>query len=103
LVEYRNALRLHGVTGRLLLDGSYVSARPEPGDFDVLLIAPPEIQALKALDPGVSRLLSHQYCQQECGFTVFYAPEDSRVIGTLCTMWDRAKDGVQKGSVEVTL
>ena len=46
------------VTGTVLLNGSYVSAREEPGDFDLLLIAQPEIQEMKDADPRLARKVS---------------------------------------------
>ena len=36
LLDWRDRLRQHGITGRLILDGSFVSARADPGDFDVI-------------------------------------------------------------------
>ena len=46
LLELHDTLRLLGVTGYLLLNGSYISTKPEPEDFDVLLVGPPDIQAM---------------------------------------------------------
>src|SRR5689334_20960000 len=40
LLALRDGLRSAGVTGRMSLDGSYVSAKSEPGDFDVLVVGP---------------------------------------------------------------
>ena len=57
LLWLRDGLRRYGVRGSLLLDGSYVSAKEEPGDFDVMLIAEPGIDAMKAGKPSLAEML----------------------------------------------
>jgi hypothetical protein len=103
LLDLRNGLRAHGVTGTLLLNGSYVSAKPEPADFDVLFIGPVEIQAMKDQDPGLASLLDAEQAERVCGYSLFYIPNNSPVLETLITLWDLSKEGVAKGSVQVSL
>ena len=38
LLQWRDAIRRAGLTGTLIVDGSFASARPEPGDSDCLFI-----------------------------------------------------------------
>lgn len=38
LITWRDGLRAHGVKGRLILDGSFVSAKESPGDCDCLFV-----------------------------------------------------------------
>ena len=103
LVELRDALRNLGVTGCLLLDGSFVSAKQDPGDFDVLLIGPCDIQAMKEVTPELSRLLDTERAEKELGYSLFYIPSDSPARDLLGTLWDVSKDGIEKGVVEVQL
>lgn len=103
LLALRDALRAHGVTGTFLLNGSYISAKPEPGDFDVLLIAPAGIQARKDANPEPARLLDAETAEQERGYSIYYTPEDSLNLPLLRSIWNETKDGVLKGSVEVPL
>jgi hypothetical protein len=56
LLAWRDAVRACGVVAVLLLNGSYVSAKEEPGDFDVLLIGPPDIQKKRDADSVLSVL-----------------------------------------------
>ena len=36
LIDWRDRLRAKGLTGKLIFDASFISARPDPGDFDTL-------------------------------------------------------------------
>lgn len=103
LLDLRDALAALGVTGSLLLDGSYISDKPEPGDFDVLLIGPPDIQSRKDTEPALSDLLDAERAERERGCSLYFAPEDSPVLEILRTLWDETKRGVAKGCVEVRL
>lgn len=101
LLGLRDALRVLGVKGTLLLNGSYVSARPEPGDFDVLLIGPPDIQAMKDADPKLALLLDAERAEKEAGYSLFYVPSDSPALDLVSTFWNLSKESVAKGDVQV--
>lgn len=102
LLNWSDAVRNLGVRGTLLLGGSYISAKPEPRDFDMLLIAQPDIQALKDLAPALALLLDAQRAEQN-GYSLFFIPSNSPQIETICTMWNETKSGVPRGIVEVHL
>ena len=103
LIELRNNLLSLGVTGYLLLDGSYVSEKSEPGDFDVLLIGPFDIRAVKDRDERLAMLLDPKYAEQTFGCSFFYIPGNSPALETLSKLWDLSKEGIAKGIVQVTL
>jgi len=103
LLELRDSLRSYGIGGYLLLDGSYVSAKPEPDDFDVLLVGPATIQVMKDGDSGLATLLDAEHAEKVGGYTLFYIPSDSPTLATLLTLWDLSVDGIAKGVVEVEL
>ncbi len=103
LLGLRDALRVLGVKGTLLLNGSYVSARPEPGDFDVLLITPPDIQAMKDADPKLALLLDAERAEKEGGYSLFYVPSDSPALDLVSSFWSLSKESVAKGDVQVEL
>jgi len=95
-------LRACGVTGTLLLDGSYISAKAEPGDFDLLLIAPANIQVQKDANPSLTDLLDAEASERR-GYSLFYIPENSPAREMLRGLWNVSKEGVEKGVVEVQL
>jgi hypothetical protein len=103
LLTFRDRLRSCGCVGRMVLDGSFISARTIPGDFDMLLVLQPNIQQMKDSDPYLSRLLDAEMSENRDGYSVFYAPENSSAIGFLLPMWDKSKEGVAKGVVEVEI
>ena len=103
LLELRDTLRLLGVTGYLLLNGSSISTKPEPEDFDVLLVGPLDIQAMKDVNPRLERLLDAEMAENVGGYSLFYLPSDSPALELLSTFWDLSKEGVAKGIIKVEL
>lgn len=103
LLDFRDNLRSCGCVGRVALNGSFISAKPVPGDFDVLLVLQPDIQKMKDADLRLSRLLDAEMSENQDGYSVFYLAENSPVIDMLLPIWDRSKDGTAKGVVEVEL
>jgi hypothetical protein len=107
LLWYKERPTALGVEGTLLLDGSYVSSRQNPNDVDVMLIAQPEVAALKDMTPELSELLDTEYCQRTLGFSLLYITEDldlsSSVLFDPREIWDYARDGTRKGVLEVAL
>ncbi len=102
LLALRDALRARGIVGSLLLNGSYISSKPEPGDFDTLLIGPADIQIRKDADPELAALLDAQDAEAQ-GYSLFFLPADSPALALLSTLWDISKEGILKGVIEVNL
>jgi hypothetical protein len=98
----RDGLRAYGVRGRLVLDGGYVSSKLEPHDFDVLLVAEPGLDPLKQSNPTLAALLDPQRSEDR-GYSILYCQTNSSVLDLLLTVWDRAKNGIEKGVIEVDL
>lgn len=96
------ALHAAGIPGTILLDGTYISAKPEPGDFDILLIGPANIQMRKDTEPNLASLLDASSAEER-GYSLFFIPADSPAKEMLCTLWDFSKEGVAKGVVEIAL
>jgi len=102
LSQLREVLCAAGVPGTILLDGSYISEKPEPGDFDILFVGPANIQVRKDAEPDLASLLDASTAEER-GYSLFFIPEDSPARGMLSTLWDLSKEGVAKGVVELTL
>lgn len=103
LLELCDSLRSYGVTGFLLLNGSYISAKQEPGDFDILLVGPEDIQTMKDGEPGLGLLLDAEIAEKVGGYSLFYIPSNSPALETLSQLWDLSKEGVSKGVIRVEL
>ncbi len=48
LLAWRDAVRAKGLSGLVILDGSFVSAKPNPGDFDLLFLFDEASESIKA-------------------------------------------------------
>lgn len=101
LTGLHQALQAAGVQGTILLNGSYISEKSEPRDFDILFIGPANIQVRKDVEPNLAALLDASGAEER-GYSLFFIPEDSAARGTLSTLWDFSKEGVAKGVVEIT-
>lgn len=103
LLQFRDALREYSVSGTLIIDGSYVSGKESPGDFDVLLISQSHLQERKDKEPSLSDLLDAERTEKELGFSLFYTTDNSPVLPMLRGMWSVSKQLVSKGVVEAII
>ncbi|MBC7807051.1 MAG: hypothetical protein H7145_12980 [Akkermansiaceae bacterium] len=83
LIQFRDALRGFGVSGTLVIDGSYISSKPDPKDFDVLLIGDSNLQERKDRKPLLGDLLDAEKAEKEHGYSLFYTTLDSPVLPVL--------------------
>lgn len=106
LLSWRDEARGKGISGLLLLDGSFISARENIGDFDALLVYDDHVIELRKNDVGVERLLNYDRCKSR-GFDlwIFAAavvrdyPEWAHL-----DLFDRDKETLKpKGVLEVML
>jgi hypothetical protein len=99
----RDRLKANGVTGYILLDGGYISAKENPKDFDVFLVAQPGIQTLKDRTPELRDLLDSEK-SEEIGYSVLYSPNNSEVLEMLLSVWDCIKyTNTRKGVLKLEL
>ena len=101
-MSLRDTLQALEVSGTILLDGSYISQKPVPGDFDILLIGPADIQIRKDLEPNLASLLDASNAEAR-GYSLFFIAETSPARDLLSTLWDFSKEGTAKGIVKITL
>jgi hypothetical protein len=74
-LHWRDRLREKQITGRLILNGSFVSARAEPGDFGAILIVDERVESLLARDPEARQLVSYSHCKERGLGDVFLLSE----------------------------
>ncbi len=107
LLEWRDAVRAKGMGGRLILDGSFISKKAAPGDFDLFFLYDGDTEVLLKTDAEARALTDYQSCRA-AGFQgdVFALPLSLREISPLLggtDMFDSGRQGIPKGVVEVTL
>ena len=63
LLRWRNAVRDKGMGGRLILNGSFISEKSEPGDFDGIFVYNGFSTKLIALDRDALALVDNAHCK----------------------------------------
>ena len=107
LLDWRDRLRKAGITGRLALDGSFISGKLVPRDFDTLLIADDGAETILAHDEEARNLVSYTYCKEQGWGDVFFFPAAAiRKFPHMCRLdvfdYDKV-DKTPNGVVEVAL
>jgi hypothetical protein len=75
LTEWRDSLRGFGISGTLILDGSFASAKERPGDIDAIFVSDVDSMEVIATEPRAARLLSYVH-MKDLGFgDLFYFTE----------------------------
>jgi hypothetical protein len=93
-------------TGRLsqfIIFGSYVSAKPEPNDVDIILVMQDGFE-LEACPPDAQALFDHALAQARYGASIFWLRPSSLILETLgefLDYWQTKRDGTKRGIIEV--
>jgi hypothetical protein len=106
LFTWRDEVKAKGVSGWLLLDGSYVSAKEDPSDFDALLVIDEVAREILENDVEARGLLDYSECKNRGFDLLYYFAATVRDYPSLVhlDLWDRDKTtGVLKGVLEVEL
>ena len=88
---------------RLIIFGSYITAKPEPNDVDVVLIFDDDFDVV-ACSTEVKRLLNHEQATIEFGASIFWIRPSLLFLETLDQFiegWQTKRDGTRRGIVEV--
>ena len=107
LLAWRDAVRSEGLSGLVILDGSFVSAKPTPGDFDLVFLYHAEHEPVANTDDSVKALLDLTEGKARFGGDIFAF--SGRTVGASILqkpneMFDYVKfTGIQKGVLETNL
>ena len=88
---------------RLIIFGSYVTAKPEPNDVDVVIIFNDDFNLTVCSDEA-KRLLNHQQAENEFGASIFWIRPSLLLFETLdefIESWQVKRDGTRRGIIEV--
>lgn len=88
---------------QLIIFGSYITAKPEPNDVDVVIIFNDDFD-LTVCSEEVKRLLNHQQAENEFGASIFWIRPSLLLFETLdefIESWQVKRDGTRRGIVEV--
>jgi len=88
---------------RLILFGSYITAKPDPNDVDVVLVIRDDFD-VQACDEESQKLFDHLCAAETFGASVFWIRPTLLVLETLeefIAHWQRTRDQTRRGIVEV--
>jgi hypothetical protein len=92
-----------GHLDRLVVFGSFVTAKDEPNDVDVILVMRDSFVP-KGCSPEVAPLFDHQSAQQILGASVFWIRPGLLILDTMeafVEKWQVKRDGGKRGIVEI--
>ncbi len=107
LLQWRDAVRAKGMAGTLVLDGSFISRKEVPGDFDLVFSYDEVTEESVREDSEARALTDYQRCR-EMGFLgdIFALPASLQKFSPQFSglnMFDFDRQGIAKGVVEVIL
>jgi len=107
LLQWRDAVRAKAMAGMVILDGSFVSRKEVPGDFDLVFLYDEAAEERVRADPEARALIDYQRCR-EMGFLgdIFALPASLQKFSPQLSglsMFDFDRQGTAKGVVEVML
>ena len=89
---------------QLLIFGSYITAKPEPNDIDVVIILDDDFD-MAACGEEVKKLLNHQQAATELGSSIFWIRPSLLFLETIDEFiagWQVKRDGTRRDIIEVT-
>jgi hypothetical protein len=105
LLRIAEVAKRTGYLQRLVIFGSYVTAKPEPGDVDVILVFDDALE-LKHCEPQALALLDHDRATREFGASVFWIRPAHLLRGSVddfVRYWQITREQTRRGIVEVLL
>lgn len=88
---------------QLIIFGSYITAKPEPNDVDVVIIFNDDFD-FTVCSEEVKRLLNHQQAENEFGASIFWIRPSLllfETLGEFIESWQVKRDGTRRGIIEV--
>lgn len=88
---------------RFVIFGSYVTAKPEPNDVEIILVMRDDF-LLPECDAEVGTVFDHLRAQAELGASIFWTPRSGVLLGTLdefVAHWQIKRDHTLHGIVEL--
>lgn len=105
LQEYLREVQLTGFAVALLIDGSFVTAKPEPEDIDLVLVLKPDHDFLKLLRPFEYNVISKHRVRRHFRFNLVLVGEGSTDFDKAVRFFQQVRDRSdrRKGLLRVSL
>lgn len=105
LEELASAMRASGLFEALIIDGSFVTAKPAPNDIDLVAVLRPGHNFERDLPMSEYALVSRSLLRRRFGFDVIVAEQDSGLYRTYVEFFSRVRETpvLRKGLLRVGL
>jgi hypothetical protein len=105
LQSYIAELRSTGLAIAIIIDGSFVTGKPDPDDIDLILVLPYDWDAAGELRPSEYRVLSKRLVRRRHGFDIIAAREGSAAYGEALKFFEqvRGRSDWRKGLLRIEL
>jgi hypothetical protein len=105
LEELVTAMQRSELFEALLLDGSFVSAKPSPNDIDLVAVLRPGLDFERDLPLSEYALISRAMLRRRFGFDIIVAERDSHLYKTYVEFFSlvRENPAARKGLLRLTL
>ena len=105
LRSYLVELNQWNMAEEVLVDGSFVTNKPDPNDIDLLLVLRTQYDFGREVSPYEYNLRSHRMVKKRFGFDLFAATSDSKDYARIVDIFSRVRDRPtrRKGIVRVRL
>jgi hypothetical protein len=91
-----------GIAKRIIMAGSFVTAKPEPNDLDCIIVLDPAIIGI-SLQPFEYHLVSRRLARRMFGGDVMPALDQSMALQQYLEFFQTTRDGTRVGIVEIQL
>lgn len=105
LEELLRVMRICGLFEDLIIDGSFVTAKEQPNDVDLIAVLRPGHNFERDLPMSEYALVSRSLLRRRFGFDVVVAERDSELYRTYVEFFSRVREapGLRKGLLRVRL
>lgn len=105
LESFVREARQAGVVKAIIVDGSFITSKPDPNDIDLIVVVNRKVDFSEELRPADYNVLSRKRVRRGYGFDAFYMEEDSPEYKEMVSFFQRVKYDPQlfKGLLRVIL
>ena len=105
LKAYIQDLRQSGIGTELIIDGSYVTGKDNPGDIDLILVLEKDFDYSSPINPFEYNLASNRAVKRKYGFDVFVEKKGTERYNSLIEFFHKVKENpdLTKGLLKITL
>lgn len=102
---YAEEVRNSGIGRELLVDGSFVTSKDEPGDVDCILVLEPSVGLQGTLSPATYNIISKRMVRKRHGIDLYAFPAGSASVKSWIELFSQVKGrpDQMKGLVRIPL